>query len=47
MAAMELGFPVVYVEAVEYRVDFARMAEVRVQDGDIVHVWLQGEVYAS
>ena len=47
MAAMELGFPVVYVEAVEYQVDFARMAEVRVQDGDIVHVWLQGEAYAS
>ena len=45
MAAMERDFPVMYVEALDYQVDEARLD----RDGDrgeIVHLWLKGEAYA-
>jgi hypothetical protein len=47
MAALERDFPVVYVEAVDYHVDFERIADGRTVDGEIVHVWLHGEAYAD
>jgi hypothetical protein len=42
MAAIERDFPVVYVEAIEYKVSFGPMAQNR---GSLVHIWLQGEAY--
>jgi hypothetical protein len=46
MAAIERGFPVVYVEALEYRVDFQQLETSRNEPGPLVHLWLQGEAYA-
>jgi hypothetical protein len=45
MAAMERGFPVVYVEAESYQVNFAQLNQQRDHCGDMVHIWLQGEAY--
>jgi hypothetical protein len=49
MAALERDdFSVMYVEAIGYAVDFARIEAARThQPSDIVHVWLHGEAYAS
>jgi hypothetical protein len=47
MAAIERDFPVVHVEAIEYRVDFDKIEEARTEPGEVVHVWLQGEAYAN
>lgn len=47
MAALERGFPVVYVEAVGYRVDFSKIDRKRRQPGPLVHLWLHGEAYAE
>ncbi len=46
MAAIERDFPVMYVEAVDYEIDQARV-EVQGDRGEIVHLWLQGEAYAA
>jgi hypothetical protein len=47
MAAIERDFPVVYVEAIEYQVDFEKITGSRNAPGDLVHVWLHGEAYAN
>jgi hypothetical protein len=47
MAALERDFPVAYVEAMDYSVNFERMKTCRTATGDVVHVWLQGEAYAD
>ena len=46
MAALELDCPVVYVEALEYQVDFHKISK-RITDADFIHVWLAGEAYAD
>jgi hypothetical protein len=46
MAALELDCPVVYVEALEYHVDFSRVTD-KASDADFIHVWLSGEAYAD
>ena len=46
MAALELDCPVVYVEALEYQVEFSQIPE-RITDADFIHVWLAGEAYAD
>lgn len=46
MAAIDRGFPVVYVEALEYSVDFEQLDVTRNAPGPLVHLWLQGEAYA-
>ena len=46
MAALELDCPVVYVEALEYQVDFSQIPE-SILDADFIHVWLAGEAYAD
>jgi hypothetical protein len=45
LAAIEHDFPVVYVEAVEYKVNFTELDAKRASTGPLVHLWLQGEVY--
>lgn len=45
LAALERDFPVVYVEAVAYKVDFDRLDQRRQEPGSLVHMWLQGEAY--
>jgi len=45
LAALERDFPVVYVEALEYKVDFAALERQRTQPGILVHLWLKGEAY--
>ena len=45
LAALEHDFPVVYVEAVAYEIDFARIDEAKQEFGSLVHMWLQGEAY--
>jgi len=45
MAALDRDFPVAYVEAISYTVDFAKMKQQRKRDGEIVHVWLNGQAY--
>jgi hypothetical protein len=47
LAALERDFPVVYVEAVAYRVNFEALDK-RTQDATpLVHLWLDGEAYGS
>jgi len=45
LAALERDFPVVYVEALEYKVDFATLDRQRTEPGILVHLWLKGEAY--
>ena len=46
MAALERDFTMIYVEALGYTVDLARLDEARAgRSGDLVHVWLHGEAY--
>ena len=45
LAALEREFPVVYVEAIAYKVDFALLEKRRQERGSLVHLWLQGEAY--
>ena len=45
MAALERGFPVVNVEAIGYQVDFEKLDFERTACGDVVHIWLYGDVY--
>jgi hypothetical protein len=45
MAAMERDFPVAYVEAIDYRVDFNLMDQRHDEGRELIHVWLMGEAY--
>jgi hypothetical protein len=46
MAALERDFTIMYVEALGYSADFARLDAVRkAQTAELVHVWLCGEAY--
>lgn len=47
LAAIEHNFPVVYVEAVEYRLDLERLNKKRTATGPLVHLWLRGEPYEN
>lgn len=47
LAAIEREFPVIYIESVDYDVDLEKLGSSREIDGEIVHVWLSGEAYAS
>lgn len=47
LAALERDFPVVYVEAISYKVDFAKLDQHRQTPGSLVHLWLEGEAYAQ
>jgi len=46
LAALEHDFPVVYVEAIAYEMDFGRIEAVQDQPGPLIHLWLEGEAYA-
>ena len=45
LAALEQDFPVVYVEAVTYEVDFQKFDQAKQQHGPLVHMWLKGDAY--
>ena len=46
MAALERDFTVMYVEAIGYVVDFARLdARLPEPPGELVHLWLHGDAY--
>ena len=45
MAAIERDFPIAYVEAMGYTVDFGLLEKPGIDSGEIVHVWLHGEAY--
>jgi len=45
MAALEREFPVVYVEALEYNVDWSTTDKVVYDNSKTAHVWLYGEAY--
>lgn len=45
MAALERKFPVVYVEALAYNVDWIRAEAVQSSNSRIAHVWLYGDAY--
>lgn len=45
LAAMDRDFPVVYMEAIGYNVDFTRLDQQRAAAGEVIHVWLCGEAY--
>lgn len=47
LAAIERDFPVVYIESIDYRVDLDKLQQLRQGTGDIGHVWISGEAYAS
>jgi hypothetical protein len=47
MAAIERNFPVVYVESMGYSVDWDRVHLQGERAGEIVHVWLDGDVYTQ
>jgi hypothetical protein len=44
MAAIDRDFPVLYVEALDFKVNLEQLA--RRQSGELVHIWLHGEAYA-
>jgi hypothetical protein len=46
MAAIERDFPVMYVEAVDYKIDEHSVGS-QGGRGEIVHLWLKGEAYAT
>ncbi|MBL0745720.1 hypothetical protein [Chryseolinea lacunae] len=45
MAALERRFPVVYVEALEYHVDWTKVDALSMESVQTAHVWLYGEAY--
>lgn len=45
MAALEGKFPVVYVEALEYHVDWEKVDAMSTDNIETTHVWLYGEAY--
>ena len=45
MAAMERDFPVAYVEAIAYSVDFALLDQRGEAHRELIHFWLAGEAY--
>ncbi len=47
LAALERDFPVLYVEAVAYKVDFDKLNQRRLEPGSLVHMWLEGEAYEN
>ena len=48
MAALERDFTVMYVEAIGYAADFARLdAAAGEPHGEFVHLWLHGDAYGS
>lgn len=47
MAAIERDFPVAYVEAVSYNIDFKKIDERCDKTDELVHVWLYGEAYEN
>lgn len=48
MAALERDFTIMYVEALGYTPDLAKVDAARaVRGGDLVHVWLHGEAYEA
>src|SRR5262249_22321685 len=47
MAAVERDFPVIYVESTGYSVDLREIDLIHQHaTGEVIHVWLDGEVYA-
>lgn len=46
MAAVERDFPIMYVEAIDYKIDECRLAA-ESDRGELVHLWLHGEAYAE
>ena len=47
MAALERGFPVMYVEALSYDVDWSKIDVVDTNATEFVHIWLKGEAYSN
>jgi hypothetical protein len=48
MAALERDFTVMYIESLNYSVDFVQVKEVREREkAQLVHVWLHGDAYAT
>jgi hypothetical protein len=47
LAALEHDFPVIYVEAIAYQMDFSRIDIVSLEKESLVHLWLEGEAYAQ
>ena len=47
LAALEHDFPVIYVEAIAYEIDFKQMDEVKQEKGSPLHIWLEGEAYVQ
>jgi hypothetical protein len=47
MAAIERDFPVAYIESIGYTVNFQKVDEHRMENGELVHVWLHGEAYQN
>jgi hypothetical protein len=45
LAALERNFPVVYVESLEYNVEWSRFDEVAMDNSRVAHIWLYGEAY--
>lgn len=45
MAGLEKGFPVVYVEAIGYNVDWTLAQAIGPEDSKMAHVWLCGDAY--
>jgi len=48
MAALERDFTVMYIESLNYSVDFVQVEEARTREkAKLVHVWLHGEAYQT
>ena len=47
MAALERRFPVMYVEALSYDVDWSKIDDVDTNATEFVHIWLEGEAYSN
>ncbi|MEI6828120.1 MAG: hypothetical protein WCK54_21215 [Desulfuromonadales bacterium] len=47
MAALERKFPIVYVEALEYSVDWEKVDLLQIDTSKKAHIWLYGEAYQN
>lgn len=47
LSALERDFPVAHVESIGYTVDFNELDARRFQSGEVVHIWLYGDAYAT
>jgi hypothetical protein len=47
LASIERNFPVVHVESINYSIDFNNLSKMTDNFGEIMHIWLSGDIYGN